>query len=293
MSGSEDKTIRLWSAVKMQPSPESTEPDLSAFSLHRSIIPATEENHIMPTNTGNDRLIRFSSSLEHVLPNPADLLKPTPHHNFDSTPFLLQVDGWVMGPNRRLLFWVPPASRYAFYNPWASLVIPRGGVELDLSHMVHGTNWSSCRDVLSKISIASLQNSPSTFWVRKDSSHMLPRTKTIAPSTSPGNAENRHKRRLLSIRVHERDRTVGIKTKELKWERSVACWGILYTWAWLKKVKSRESDLRPVVIERRSLSVGRTFGFCVCPCREGFVPEGVLGVPLNQAAGLTWITDRP
>ncbi|KAG2071005.1 hypothetical protein BDR04DRAFT_945441, partial [Suillus decipiens] len=51
---------------------------------------------------------------------------------------------WVMGPNDQLLFWVPPASRRSFYNPWTSLVIPRGYVELDLSRMVHGTHWSSC-----------------------------------------------------------------------------------------------------------------------------------------------------
>ncbi|KAG2337599.1 hypothetical protein BDR05DRAFT_764629 [Suillus weaverae] len=111
----------------------------------------------MPTNTCNNHLIYFSSSLEHALPNPhdlleptspnsADLLEPTSNHNSNSTPFLLQADGWMMGPNRRLLFWVPPASRHAFYTPWTSLVIPRGSPELDLSRMAHGTHWSSCRD---------------------------------------------------------------------------------------------------------------------------------------------------
>ncbi|KAG2090631.1 uncharacterized protein F5147DRAFT_690959 [Suillus discolor] len=51
-----------------------------------------------------------------------------------------------MGPSHELLFWVPPASRHAFYTPWTSLVIPRGYPELDLSCMAHGTRWSSCRD---------------------------------------------------------------------------------------------------------------------------------------------------
>ncbi|KAG2141023.1 hypothetical protein DEU56DRAFT_734659, partial [Suillus clintonianus] len=55
-------------------------------------------------------------------------------------------DGWVMGPNRRLLFWVPPASRYAFYSPATAMVIPRGRVELDLSCMAHGIQWSNCLD---------------------------------------------------------------------------------------------------------------------------------------------------
>ncbi|KAG1812653.1 hypothetical protein EV424DRAFT_1418164 [Suillus variegatus] len=99
----------------------------------------------MQTNTWNNRLISFSSSLEHALPNPSDLLEPASHHDSNSTPFLLQADGWVMGPNHRLLFWVPPASRHAFYTPWTSLVIPRGHPQLDLSRMAYGTRWSSCR----------------------------------------------------------------------------------------------------------------------------------------------------
>jgi hypothetical protein len=39
----------------------------------------------------NNHLINyFSSSPEHALSNPVDLLKPTSHHNSISTPFLLQ-----------------------------------------------------------------------------------------------------------------------------------------------------------------------------------------------------------
>ncbi|KAG2032637.1 hypothetical protein BDR03DRAFT_1015072 [Suillus americanus] len=143
MSVSDDKTVRLWNGVKVQPSPEFTEPDSSAFSLHRSTTPPTQDNRIMPTNTYNNHL---SSSLEHALPNPADLLAPTSLHNSNSIPFLLQIDGWVMGPNHRLLFWVPSASRHAFYTPRTSLVIARGRVELELRRMAHGTRWSSFRD---------------------------------------------------------------------------------------------------------------------------------------------------
>ncbi|KAG2040553.1 hypothetical protein BDR03DRAFT_949132 [Suillus americanus] len=51
----------------------------------------------------------------------------------------------MMGPNGRLLFWVPPASREAFrYNHRTALVLPRGGPELDLSCMAHGTHWQHC-----------------------------------------------------------------------------------------------------------------------------------------------------
>ncbi|KAG1791036.1 uncharacterized protein HD556DRAFT_662413 [Suillus plorans] len=145
-SGSSDNTVRVWSAVKVQPSPESGEPDPSASSLHQSTAPPTQESRFMPTNTCNDRLISFSSNLEHALPDPADLLEPTSHCDSNSTSVSLQADGWMMGPNHRLLFWVPPASRHGLHTPWTVFVIPRGYPELDLSRMAHGTRWSSCRD---------------------------------------------------------------------------------------------------------------------------------------------------
>lgn len=100
----------------------------------------------MSTNTWNHHIIRFSSSLDHALHNPAELLEGASHHDSDSSPFLLGHDEWIVGPDNRLLFWVPLASRYALYNPWTSLVIPRGHVELDLSRMAHGRYWRNCRD---------------------------------------------------------------------------------------------------------------------------------------------------
>ncbi|KAG1784533.1 uncharacterized protein HD556DRAFT_1251231 [Suillus plorans] len=131
--------------MKVLLSLESREPDASASPLHRSTAPPTQENRITPTNS-NHPLISFSPSLKHALPNPADLLEPTSDHPSNSNPFLLQPDGWIMGPRYELLFWVPPASQTVFYSPDTAMVIPRGGVELDLSCMAHGTRWSSCRD---------------------------------------------------------------------------------------------------------------------------------------------------
>ncbi|KAG1904384.1 uncharacterized protein F5891DRAFT_1275928 [Suillus fuscotomentosus] len=142
-SGSYDITVRL---MKVLPSLESTKLDPFTSPLHQSTASPTQENHITPTYTCNHPPISFSPCLKHALPNPADLLEPASHHHSDSTPFLLQPDGWIMGPSHELLFWVPPASRHPFYSPDTAMVIPRGGVELDLSCMTHGTRWSSCRD---------------------------------------------------------------------------------------------------------------------------------------------------
>ncbi|KAG2052433.1 hypothetical protein BDR06DRAFT_1009494, partial [Suillus hirtellus] len=141
-SGSSDNTVRL---MKVLPSLESTKLHPFTSPLHQSTASPTDENHITPTYTCNHSPISFSPCLKHALPNPADLLEPASHHHSDSTPFLLQPDGWIMGPRHELLFWVPPASRHPFYTPWTLLLIPKGP-ELDLSCMTHGTGWSSCRD---------------------------------------------------------------------------------------------------------------------------------------------------
>ncbi|KAG1736947.1 hypothetical protein EDD22DRAFT_787439, partial [Suillus occidentalis] len=87
--------------------------------------------------------ISFSSNSTHALRDTTELLAGAPHDDRMSTFALLEDDGWMMGPNRRLLFWVPPASRKPFYNPWTAFVLPRGP-DLDLSCMAHGTRWTHC-----------------------------------------------------------------------------------------------------------------------------------------------------
>jgi hypothetical protein len=93
----------------------------------------------------NDDFIFFSSNSTHALRDTTELLAGAPHDDRRSTFRKLEEDGWMMGPNRRLLFWVPPASRERFkYYLHIALIIPRGDVELDLSSMAHGTQWKHC-----------------------------------------------------------------------------------------------------------------------------------------------------
>ena len=56
-----------------------------------------------------------------------------------------QDDGCIVGPNGRLLLWIPlPYHPHFKYTPWINLVIPKGFIELDLSRMCHGSIWHKC-----------------------------------------------------------------------------------------------------------------------------------------------------
>ncbi|KAI6020502.1 hypothetical protein EDC04DRAFT_2575945, partial [Pisolithus marmoratus] len=57
----------------------------------------------------------------------------------------LHQDGWIKGPNGRLLLWIPVTLRQPLYSMWTTRVIPTGCcIELDLGHMVHGHIWHKC-----------------------------------------------------------------------------------------------------------------------------------------------------
>lgn len=73
---------------------------------------------ISTPNTANDDFISFLSNSTHALCNAAELLANTLHDDRSSMFAHLGDDGWMIGPKRRLLFWVPTASRGTFrYDP--------------------------------------------------------------------------------------------------------------------------------------------------------------------------------
>ncbi|KAG2141197.1 uncharacterized protein EDB93DRAFT_1089538, partial [Suillus bovinus] len=91
--------------------------------------------------------ICFSPNSTHALRNTSELTEGASHADRSSTHLLLDnTRGWTVGPKHRLLFWVPLASRHPFYSPQTALVIPRGGLELDLSRMAYGQHWQKCRE---------------------------------------------------------------------------------------------------------------------------------------------------
>jgi WD40 repeat protein len=146
VSGSWDKTVRVWDAATAQQSQEHTEIHSRVFSLDRSPTTPCKPETIPLTNTWCNRAICFSSNLQHALQNPAELLQSTSDHRLNSTP-ASRNDGWMMGADRRLLFWVPPASREQPIDSLGTLLMIPSGQKIDLSRMAHGENWSNCRDL--------------------------------------------------------------------------------------------------------------------------------------------------
>ena len=169
VSGSDDRTIQIWDAQTG---------DQVSSSLHghtssvQSVACSQDGRHIVSCSL--DRTIQvwdaqtcsnatqrtnfipveflpiwFSSSPAHALYDAQSLFIDV-HHVSDVKKdcrdlIHLQDDGWIVGPNGKLLLWVPPAYRSLyFYTPRTNLILPKGGPELDLSSMAHGPNWHQC-----------------------------------------------------------------------------------------------------------------------------------------------------
>jgi len=171
VSGSYDKTIRLWDA---QTGGQVGNPLQGHTSSVNSVAFSPDGRHIVSGswdktiqlldaqtggNVGNTLIeqttnslsstlppIHFSSSAAHALHDAQSLFINMSNVNGDCRDLIhLQNDGWIVGPNGKLLLWVPPSYHKLFhYTPWTQLVIPSGSPELDLSKMAHGPAWHRC-----------------------------------------------------------------------------------------------------------------------------------------------------
>ncbi|KAJ7652840.1 WD40-repeat-containing domain protein [Mycena polygramma] len=68
-------------------------------------------------------------------------------NKFDSNLVFDADSGWIRNIDGSLMLWIPPWLREGLYLPHNTLVIAaRGTTKLDLSHFVHGTEWTKCFD---------------------------------------------------------------------------------------------------------------------------------------------------
>ena len=170
VSGSDDSTIQVWDAqtgVQVGNSPQGHIQAVSSVAFSpdgRHMVSGFSDMkiHVWDVQTGvqlshplqgsptehamSVSSIHFSSSSAHALQDPEGNFVDGSIIDEDCRNLVcLEDGGWIVGPNRRLLLWVPPQYRsFYFYTPWTSMIIPRGGPELDLSKMVHGPIWHKC-----------------------------------------------------------------------------------------------------------------------------------------------------
>ena len=142
-------------------------PDAGHRYSVQSVISLQDERHMMSGSTDRTHVAQTGhcASMQKagsiLVPFPSICFSSSPTHTLHDAPSLfidvsdakrdfhdsvhLQVDGWIVGPNGKLLLWVPPAYHsFYFYSPGTNLVLPRGGTELDLSSMAHGPTWHQC-----------------------------------------------------------------------------------------------------------------------------------------------------
>jgi hypothetical protein len=56
-------------------------------------------------------------------------------------------DGWILGPDSELLFWVPSTLRAGLLRPGNELFIGAAiTTRLNLDSFVHGESWSLCKE---------------------------------------------------------------------------------------------------------------------------------------------------
>ena len=155
VSGSSDKTIRVWSAITgdvLGVPLQGHISDVLSVAISpdgKRIVSGSDETTIRVWDLESftrpqsfeSPAIQFSSDSIHALRSPSfsHLQAHTPH------PLAPNEDGWIIGPDGRLLLWVP-ASLYPLVYVPNILVALDDASKFDLSHFAHGESWHKCRE---------------------------------------------------------------------------------------------------------------------------------------------------
>ncbi|KAG2143891.1 hypothetical protein BD769DRAFT_1347906 [Suillus cothurnatus] len=87
-------------------------------------------------------VICFSPDLTHALHSTSSFIQDSKITVFSG----LNDDGWVVGPQGRLLLWIPLNFHPMVYAPGNTLMISNNALQLDLSRVAHGTSWHKCQE---------------------------------------------------------------------------------------------------------------------------------------------------
>ncbi|KIM22555.1 hypothetical protein M408DRAFT_78907 [Serendipita vermifera MAFF 305830] len=150
VSGSDDRMVRVWDAetgaVVAGPFDGHTRPVNSvAFSPDgRRIVSGSRDRTVRVWDAETGEVVAGPFDGHTDLVNSVDAASGLPLFTNTSP----MVDGWILGPNSELLFWVPPTLRTGLWRPANTLVIGQQAAKLGFEHFAHGESWIHCKDPL-------------------------------------------------------------------------------------------------------------------------------------------------
>ncbi|OCH83941.1 hypothetical protein OBBRIDRAFT_799491 [Obba rivulosa] len=93
------------------------------------------------------RSVAFSPDGKHIVSGSSDysirICNPEDHLSDQGVP---DNDGWVMGKQGELLFWVPAPHRLSFHSLQTVKVIGSNETQVDYSNVLWGKDWTRCWD---------------------------------------------------------------------------------------------------------------------------------------------------
>jgi WD40 repeat protein len=138
VSGSNDKTIRVWDAMTGHAIMEPIQAHTKSVS---SVVFSPDGLHI--ASGSFDHTIRVWD-VSMGFPT-ANKLGPSPVDLNTSAFTLPHVTGsWIRGPNQELIMWVPPEYRFYLQLSPRFITIASARVNVDMSSFVHGPDWVKC-----------------------------------------------------------------------------------------------------------------------------------------------------
>ncbi|RDB18601.1 Vegetative incompatibility protein HET-E-1 [Hypsizygus marmoreus] len=144
ISGSNDRTIRIWDAKTEKAMGTPIEGHTDSIT---SVAFSPNEKHIV---SGSNNTIHLQIAERHnthaiSASNSSDSISFTSTQHLDWRDYIqIHHTGWISGPQRRLLLWVPHMHLAGLFRPRSKLIIGIRTTELDLSQLAHGTSWHNC-----------------------------------------------------------------------------------------------------------------------------------------------------
>ena len=158
VSGSWDDTIRVWDVdtreVVSEPFESYANAANSVALLHngKHIISGSNDNTIHVWNASDittQLLHSHSSETKAIHHTQIETHKMNNHCTVPMLSYFADssklVDGWILGPNSELLFWVPPSLRVGLWWPRNTAVIAKVSTKLDFTLFCHGKSWTQCK----------------------------------------------------------------------------------------------------------------------------------------------------